>query len=134
MSQYIPNFNEDKCKGCKKCSVEDTCPMDACEVEGEKLQMDKSICSNCGRCVDKCYFDAIVNGTYGYKVFIGGKGGKVKTEARALNKVFTSKEEIFDLIEKALLFYMENGQPKERFAKTIERIGFEEVEKELLSY
>ena len=104
--------------------------MDACEVEGEKLQMDKSICSNCGRCVDKCYFDAIVNGTYGYKVFIGGKGGKVKTEARALNKVFTSKEEIFDLIEKALLFYMENGQPKERFAKTIERIGFEEVEKE----
>ena len=29
---------------------------------------------------------------------------------------------------------MENGQPKERFAKTIERIGFEEVEKELLSY
>ena len=108
--------------------------MDACEVEGEKLQMDKSICSNCGRCVDKCYFDAIVNGTYGYKVFIGGKGGKVKTEARDLNKVFTSKEEIFDLIEKALLFYMENGQPKERFAKTIERIGFEEVEKELLSY
>ena len=134
MSQYIPNFNEDKCKGCKKCSVEDICPMDACKVEGEKLQMDKSICSNCGRCVDKCYFDAIVNGTYGYKVFIGGKGGKVKTEARALNKVFTSKEEIFDLIEKALLFYMENGQSKERFAKTIERIGFEEVEKELLSY
>ena len=104
MSQYIPNFNEDKCKGCKKCSVEDICPMDACKVEGEKLQMDKSICSNCGRCVDKCYFDAIVNGTYGYKVFIGGKGGKVKTEARALNKVFTSKEEIFDLIEKALLW------------------------------
>ena len=48
--------------------------------------------------------------------------------------LLSSKEEIFDLIEKALLFYMENGQPKERFAKTIERIGFEEVEKELLSY
>ena len=28
--------------------------MDACKVEGEKLQMDKSICSNCGRCVDAC--------------------------------------------------------------------------------
>ena len=48
-------------------------------------------------------------------------------------RVFTCKEEIFNLIEKAILFYMENGQSKERFAKTIERIGFEEVEKELLS-
>ena len=112
MSQYIPNFNEDKCKGCKKCSVEDICPMYACKVEGEKLQMDKSICSNCGRCVGKCYFDAIVNGTYGYKVFIGGKGGKYTGLAGVLfyvtrtfgilswvlNKLFGGIAEVFDTV------------------------------------
>ena len=37
------------------------------------------------------------------------------------------------LIEKIILFYMQNGQPKERFAKTIERIGFKKVEDILLS-
>ena len=37
------------------------------------------------------------------------------------------------LIEKALLFYKENGLPGERFALTIQRIGFEEVERQLLS-
>ena len=68
-----------------------------------------------------------------YKIFIGGKGGKIKTDAIALNKIFTSKEEIIELIEKIILFYKQNCQPKERFAKTIERIGFKKVEDILLS-
>ena len=35
-------------------------------------------------------------------------------------------------IEKAILFFRDNGIKGERFAETIERIGFENVEKQLL--
>ena len=37
------------------------------------------------------------------------------------------------MLEKIIAYYMENGLKGERFAKTIERIGFENVEKALLS-
>lgn len=59
----------------------------------------------------------------------GAKGIKGKI----LSKIFTSKEEALDVIEKAILFFRDNGIKGERFAETIERIGFENVEKELLA-
>ena len=51
---------------------------------------------------------------------------------KALNKIFTTKEEALNVIEKAILFFRDNGMKGERFAETIERIGFENVEKELI--
>ena len=54
------------------------------------------------------------------------------SEERALNKIFTTKEEALNVIEKAILFFRDNGMKGERFAETIERIGFENVEKELI--
>ena len=38
-----------------------------------------------------------------------------------------------NIVEKAILLFKENGLPGERFGAAIERIGFEEVEKQLLS-
>ena len=40
---------------------------------------------------------------------------------------------MLDTVEKAILLFREQGKTGERFADTIERIGFEEVEKQLLS-
>ena len=37
-----------------------------------------------------------------------------------------------NVIEKAILLYREQGQPGERFANTIERLGFENVEQQLM--
>ena len=53
-------------------------------------------------------------------------------QGRALSKIFTDKEEALSVIEKAILLFREQGQTGERFAKTIERLGFENVEKQLL--
>ena len=69
----------------------------------------------------------------GYKICIGGRWGKKVAQGQPLSKIFTSEEEVLNIIEKSILFYKENGKEKERFADTIERIGFEEVEKQLLS-
>ena len=133
VGQLIPNFDEDLCNGCKKCKIEKTCPMKAAKVEDSVLEIDKDICNNCGRCIGQCPFDAIEDGTAGFKVYIGGRWGKKIAQGRAISKIFTSEEEVLDVVEKAILLFREQGKTGERFADTIERIGFEEVERQLLS-
>ena len=49
-----------------------------------------------------------------------------------MEKIFTSEEEALDVVEKAILLFKDQGLPGERFATTIERIGFENVQKQLL--
>lgn len=133
VGQLVPNFDEDMCNGCKKCKIEKTCPMKAAKVEDGILEIDKDICNNCGRCVGNCPFDAIEEGTPGYKIYIGGRWGKKVAQGQALSKIFTSEEEVLDVVEKAILLFREQGNTGERFADTIARIGFENVEKQLLS-
>ena len=58
--------------------------------------------------------------------------GQESVNGKRAGKIFTSKEEALDVIEKAILFFRDNGIKGERFAETIERIGFENVEKQLL--
>ena len=132
IGQRIPNVNADVCKGCKKCAIEAACPNKVAKVVDGKIQIDKNICKNCGRCVGKCPFHTIEDGAYGYKIYIGGRWGKKVSQGKALGRIFTSKEEALDVIEKAILFFRDNGIKGERFAETIERIGFENVEKQLL--
>lgn len=133
VGQLVPNFDEDMCNGCKKCKIEKTCPMKAAKVEDGVLEIDKDSCNNCGRCVGNCPFDAIEEGTPGYKIYIGGRWGKKVAQGQALSKIFTSEEEVLDVVEKAILLFREQGNTGERFADTIARIGFENVEKQLLS-
>ena len=46
--------------------------------------------------------------------------------------VFLFRYKSLDVVEKAILFFRDHGNKGERFAETIERIGFENVEKELI--
>lgn len=133
IGQRIPDFDEDSCNGCKKCSIEAVCPMGAAKVTDGVLEINKDICNNCGRCVGKCRFDAIESGQTGYKIYIGGRWGKKVAQGRALTKIFTDKEEALNVIEKAILLFREQGKTGERFSQTVDRLGFENVEKMLLS-
>ena len=75
----------------------------------------------------------IMGWRHGYKIFIGGRWGKQHAIAQPLNKLFMEREEVMQTIEKALLLYKERGYEGERFSQMIDRLGFEEVEKQLLS-
>ena len=132
IGQRIPGLDPDECNGCKKCGVVQTCPMGAAKVVDGVLEIDKNVCNNCGRCIGTCHFDALDEGTYGYKIYIGGRWGKKVAQGQALSKIFTDKEEALAVIEKAILLFREQGKTGERFAKTIERLGFENVEAQLL--
>lgn len=131
IGQLIPNYDEDSCNGCKKCSVVESCPMAAATLEDGTLTLDKDACNNCGRCVGKCHFDCIEDGVNGYKIYIGGRWGKKVAHGVPLSRVFTSKEDALEIIEKTILLYREQGQTGERLSDTIARIGFENVQAQL---
>lgn len=133
VGQLIPKFEQDKCKGCKKCAVTAVCPVNAAKMEDGAIVIDCNKCLNCGRCVRGCHFSAMGEGTNGYKVYIGGRWGKNVAQGKPLNKIFTSKEELLDIVEKVILFFREQGETGERLAQTIDRFGFDYVEKEILS-
>ena len=133
IGQRIKQVDPDKCRGCKKCQIEASCPMKAVSVVEGKVTVNESICNNCGRCAGKCPFGAFGEGMPAWKVCIGGRWGKKVGQGTPLGKLFTSEEEVLSVVEKTILFYRENGLPGERFADTIARLGFEHVEKEILS-
>lgn len=132
VGQLVPNYDMNRCKGCKKCSIAEVCPMKAAKIENGKLIIDESLCNNCGMCVGKCVFDTIPDGELGYKVYIGGRWGKKIRIGSLINKLFT-KEEALDVVEKAILLFKHKGETGERFATTVDRLGLAKVEKMLIS-
>ncbi len=132
IGQRIKEVDLEKCRGCKKCQIEAGCPMKAVSVADGKVVVDETICNNCGRCAQKCPFGVFGEGKQAWKVCIGGRWGKKVAQGRPLSRLFTSEEEVLSIIEKAILLFKEQGQSGERFADTINRLGFENVEAQLL--
>jgi len=133
IGQRVPQIDLSKCKSCKVCQVQDNCPVKAAELADGKIRIDAEGCNHCGRCVGKCPFGAVTESVSGYKVYIGGRWGKKAAEGRALDKVFTSEQEVIDVVERAILFFRDEGNSGERFADTIARLGFAYVQDKLLN-
>ncbi len=132
IGQRVPVVNVDKCRGCKVCQVEKSCPIHAVTVENGKIKLGAD-CNSCGRCKNNCPFNAIPEYVDGYKVFIGGRWGKKVAHGHALDHLFTTEEEVLDMVERAILFFRDEGLTGERFADTIDRLGFEYVQDKLLN-
>lgn len=130
MGQRIPSIDETKCQHCAKCKVADACPLKIVKAQDGTVTIGED-CNNCGRCVGKCPFDAVIYKD-GYKIFIGGRWGKKIDIGQPLDKIFETEEEVLATIEKAILFYKEQGRFNERFADTISRIGFKYSQETIL--
>lgn len=133
IGQRIPQIDLEKCRGCGRCQVESSCPIKIAKVVDGKVAIDENSCNHCGRCVGSCPFGAIESYTNGFRLYIGGRWGKKLAIGRYLDPIFTDKEELLSVVEKAILLFREQGITGERFADTVERIGFEEVQKQLLA-
>ena len=133
IGQKVPMIDYTKCHGCKKCQVEQSCPIKIAHLVDGKIQVNPEECNNCGRCAGKCPFGAFEEYQYGFKVFVGGRWGKKIAHGQPLTKIFTSEEEVMDVIEKAILLFRDEGISGERFADTIDRLGFEYVNEKLIS-
>jgi len=131
IGQKIISPDLSKCRGCANCAVEAGCPMKAAKLEKGKVFVDSSICNNCGRCVQKCPFGVFEDASMGFKVTIGGRWGKKTACGKPLSKVFMDEAEVLKTIENAICFFRDEGIKGERFADTIERLGFEYVERKI---
>ena len=131
IGQRVPMVDTALCRGCKSCAVEKACPMKAARVTDGKMAIGAS-CINCGRCTSKCPFGAVTAEKTGYRLYVGGRWGKVGAEGHPLSQILLSEEEVLDTVEKTILFFKEYGLPGERLAETVERLGFDAVEKEIL--
>ncbi len=132
IGQRVPTVNPDKCRGCKVCQVERGCPIKAATVENGKINIGAD-CNNCGRCKGKCPFGALIEYVDGYKIYLGGRWGKKVAHGRPLDRLFTSEEEVLDMVERAILLFRNEGITGERFADTVERLGFDYVQDKLLN-
>lgn len=130
VGQRVMTRDLDKCRGCKKCQIEQSCPIKIAHVENGKLADEG--CNHCGRCLNKCPFHVSDEYVTGYKVYVGGRWGKLVANGRPLSRIFTSEEEVLDVVEKAICLFRDEGIAGERFADTINRLGFEYVEAKLL--
>lgn len=133
IGQRVPEIDLSKCKGCKNCQVQNTCPIKVASLIDGKIQIPTEACNHCGRCVDKCPFGAVTESVIGYKVYIGGRWGKKVAEGRALDRIFTSEEEVVDVVERTILFFRDEGLSGERLADTVARLGFDYVQDKLLN-
>lgn len=133
IGQRVPEIDHAKCRGCKICQVEKACPIRVARMQDDKITIDPAECNHCGRCIAKCPFGAVNESAVGYKVYIGGRWGKRVAGGQPLDKVFTSEDEVVELVERAILFFRDEGQSGERFADTIARLGFDYVQDKLLN-
>lgn len=133
IGQRVPETISDKCRGCKVCQVESACPLGITKVVDGKITIDEEACNHCGRCIEKCPFGAMESPLQGYKIYLGGRWGKKIAQGIPLNKIFTSEEEVIDMVERAILLFRDEGISGERFSDTIARLSFEYVENKLLS-
>lgn len=132
IGQRVPVVDEDACKGCKKCAIEAGCPIQAAKLIDGKISIPADECNSCGRCFRKCPFHAFDNCITGYRVYIGGRWGKKVARGTPLTKLFTTEEEVLNVVEKAIILFRDQGIAGERFADTIARLGFENVQSQLI--
>ena len=133
IGQRVPQVELEKCRGCRHCQVEAACPIKVARLTDGKIAIDENSCNHCGRCVGTCPFGAVSGYTGGYRVYIGGRWGKKMAVGHYLDKVFTDREEVLAVVEKAILLFREQGITGERFADTVARLGFEDVQRQLLA-
>jgi len=131
VGQRVMKRDLEACRGCKKCQVEQNCPIKIAHVESGKLVTEG--CNNCGRCLGKCPFHVCDEFETGYRIYIGGRWGTRVAQGRALDVILTDETEVISLVEKCILLFKEQGEAGERFADTVARIGFDKAQQMLLS-
>jgi len=128
-----PVYDAQMCRGCNVCQVQLKCPVRAVSIVDGKAHIDTDKCIKCGVCTGKCPFKAFAHESETqYKVFVGGTWGKKTRMGTALSRM-VSENEVYELIEKTMLWFKDNAYAKERLGMAIDRIGVDKLEQALFS-
>jgi dissimilatory sulfite reductase (desulfoviridin) alpha/beta subunit len=131
MGTLLPRWEKDKCINCDLCVS--VCPTQAISKQNGEYRLIEEKCIYCSICTSLCPVSAWVPEKKGYSILIGGTMGKVPRLATSLQKLIEDKEQVLELVERALRYYQKNGRKKERFGHMIDRMGVDRVKEEILS-
>lgn len=125
-----PTWEKMNCSFCGLCEA--VCPGKAIKVDkGEgSLVFVEEKCIHCGKCEKSCPLGAW-QGKAGFLIYFGGTLGKQILTGKQFLPLIFEKEELFRLIDATLAFFAKYGNPRERFRRTIERVGWGRLEMEL---
>jgi dissimilatory sulfite reductase (desulfoviridin) alpha/beta subunit len=121
--------NEEACMGCGLCK--EVCPAKAIELMNERPIFDYNKCFHDGKCISVCPNDALVVSRSGWQVFVGGKWGR-KPQLGIPVANFVQTEQILDMVEEILSFYIKFANKQERLGELINRIGLEKFCQEVI--
>ena len=123
-------YKEDACISCGVCVK--ACRLEALTMKDGKIELNTDKCNNCARCVKSCPTDAWV-GTPGYIVSFGGTFGNFVYKGQELVPIIRDKDTLFRVTDAAINYFEENAKPSERFRKTLERLGEDELKRKVLA-
>ena len=119
----------DKCIQCGVCVK--ACREGAITLEDGKISIDSSKCNFCGRCTKACPTDAYDN-THGYIVSFGGIFGNHINKGKTVIPFIEDHEKLLKVCDAAISFFEKNANAGERLKFTIDRVGEDEFNKEIL--
>lgn len=133
-----PECDLSKCTSCSLCAkvCAEVCSRGKREPaivmdENHKPVYRREFCFFEGDCIRVCPANSWKVKRTGYNVFVGGKIGRFPALGKKV-KEFASEEEAFEISEKVIKCYNQVAEPGERFGEAIERVGLEEIKRQLL--
>src|SRR3990172_6426071 len=123
-----PRWKRGPCGFCGICEA--VCPSKAVSVCTERgtVSVDPAGCIGCGDCIESCPTGAMGIGNQGYRLYAGGKFGRIPFLGRRILDILRTPEEVVAAIQAVLEFYRAEGKQRERFGDTLQRTGFDTLE------
>ena len=124
----VPEWSKDDCIFCGVC--EKACRTQAITIKEGKITIEPSLCNYCGRCVKSCPTEAW-QGKSGFIVSFGGTFGNSIQKGTELLPIIEDEDTLFRVADAAIDFFAENAQRGERFAKTLDRVGWDKLKEKV---
>ena len=108
---------------CSECGAcEDACKEGALTIVDGKPEIDKSLCIGCCDCVRACQSDALFEGRPRHEVTVGGKLGRHPRLAESVGE-FDTDDEVAACFRRVISLLLSEGKKGERLGALLERLS-----------
>ena len=123
-----PRWGGQACTLCGICAA--VCPANVIYVSPDRgvVSVSHEGCIGCGDCIESCPTRAMGVGNQGYRLYAGGKFGRIPFLGRRILGILRTPEEVVAAIRAVIEFYRAVGRSRERFGDTLMRTGFAALE------
>ena len=115
-----PAVGPEPCSSCGACV--EVCQEKALSLQNGSPKIDRSKCVACGQCVKACPVGALIVGSRGHRVLLGGKLGRHPRLAEEQPGIHRA-EGILEILDNCLNLYHQNCLKGERFGEILERLS-----------